>query len=519
MKATYLLPVFIILLVLSSCKKYLDVDPTDFSTPETSYESPRDLDQALTGVYSILNNTGTYSRNLVFDLAFGTDEAFYKRSTAQIDPIVYNADGSNSVITNTWSSLYEGINNANLLLENIDRPVMDETERGRIKGEALFLRAFLFFQLVHLWGDVPLILKPTKSGIYVKNARTPQTKVYEQILGDMLIAESLVADTIGKDGSGRVTKAAVWGVLSRVCLKMAGAPLKDAAKFADAKKWAEKVMLTGRHRLNPNYAQVFTNLTQDKYDIQECIWEVEIAGNGIGDPLKTGGWFAKKLSVRNQSAPLYGYAEVGATAILYRRYDDPHDVRRDRNIATYYFPNLKSESLNDTLPHAATAIYARDTGKWRIQEELSGTRNSDAGPTNFPLLRYADVLLMFAEAENEINGPTDAAFKALNEVRARAKARAFTSTDAPDKDSFRRLLQDERSRELCYEATRKFDLIRWGIFLGVMKDVESDILSNAPSNLQYGATGYTNVRARNLLLPIPTVEMNLNSLMRQNPGY
>lgn len=519
MKNTYLLAILITVVSLTSCKKYLDVKPTDFTTPETTFESPKDLDDALTGVYSSLNNTGTYSRNLVFDLAFGTDEAFYKRSTAQVDPIVYNADGSNSTITNTWSSLYEGTNNANLLLANIDRPVMDEAERGRIRGEALFLRAFLYFQLVHLWGDVPLILKPTLSGLHVKNARTPQKQVYEQILSDMKTAEGLVGNLVLANGSGRVSKTAVQGILARVCLKMAGEPLKDVAKFNDARMWAEKVIQSGAHRLNPNYAQVFINLTQDRYDIGECIWEVEIAGNGVDQPLQTGGWFAKKLSVRNQSGQLYGYAEVGATAILYRRYDDVHDVRRDRNIATYYFPNLKSETLADTLPHPATALYARDTGKWRIQEELSRFRNSNAGPTNFPLLRYADVLLMYAEAENELNGPTAAAFGALNQVRARAKARGFTLADAPDKERFKRIISDERSRELCYEATRKFDLIRWGTFLGVMKDVENDILANAPSNLQYGATGYTNVKPRNLLLPIPTIELNLNSLMRQNPGY
>jgi len=519
MKAKYLLSIFISILTLSSCKKYLDVKPTDFTTPETFYESPKDLDQALTGVYSSLNNTGTYSRNLVFDLAFGTDEAFYKRSTAQIDPIVYNADGSNSTITNTWSSLYAGINNANLLLANIDRPVMDEVERGRIRGEALFLRAFLYFQLVHLWGDVPLILTPTLSGVHVKNVRAPQKQVYEQILNDMITAEGLVGPLVNPTGSGRASKSAIQGVLARVCLKMAGEPLKDVSKLEDAKMWSDKVIQSGLHRLNQDYAQIFINLTQDKYDIGECIWEVEIAGNGLNNPILTGGWFAKKLSVRNQSAQLYGYAEVGATAILYRRYDDPHDVRRDRNIATYYFPVLTSGSLADTLSHPATALYPRDTGKWRIQEEISGSRNANAGPTNFPLLRYADVLLMFAEAENELNGPTNAAFSALNQIRARAKARDFTIADAPDKDSFRRILQDERSRELCYEATRKFDLIRWGIFLGVMKDVENDILANAPSNLQYGATGYRNVKERNLLLPIPTIELNLNSLMRQNPGY
>ncbi len=518
MKKIFLLPILITLLSLSSCEKYLDVKPTDFTTPETFFESAKDVDQALTGIYSSLNNTGTFSRYLVFDLALGSDEAFYKRSTPQIDPIVYNNDGSNSTVTGAWSSLYAGINNANLLLANIDRPVMDEAVRSRIRGEAMFLRAFLYFQLVHHWGDVPLILTPTLNGNNVKNARTPLKEVYEFILKDMVTAEGLVGDI--KDFTpGRATKTAVQGVLARVCLKMAGEPLKDVSKFEDARMWSEKVIKSGVHSLNPDYAQIFINLTQDKYDANESIWEVEIAGNGLTNPVLGGGWFAKKFSVRNTSAELYGYAEVGATATLYRRYDDIHDVRRDRNIATYYFPTITSPSMKDTLAHPATTLYARDTGKWRIQEEIGTARNPNAGPTNFPLLRYADVLLMFAEAENEVNGATAAAFDALNLVRRRAKARDFTSTDAPDKDKFRSIIQDERSRELCYEATRKFDLIRWGKFLSVMKDVENDILSNAPSNLQYSAVGYTNVKARNLLLPIPTIELSLNSLMRQNPGF
>ena len=519
MKAKYLFPILLVLLTATSCEKYLEVEPTDFLVPEIYYETAKDLDQALTGVYSTLNDRATFNRNLVFDLAFGSDEGFYKRSTPKIDPIVYNADGSNATITATWTTLYKGINNANLLLANIDRPVMDETVRGRIKGEALFLRAFLYFQLVHLWGDVPLILTPTLSGLNVKRSRNPQKEVYAQILGDMTIAEGLVGNIQEYNHSGRVNKTAVQGILARVCLKMAGAPLNDISKFEQAKMWTEKVINSGTHKLNPDYAQIFINHTQDKYDIGENLLEIEIAGNGLSDPLLSGGWFAKKLSVRNQSGELYGYAEVGATAVLYRKYDDVHDVRKNRNIATYYFPVLTSASLKDTAAFLPTDIYGRDTGKWRIQDELAGQKNQDAGPTNFPVLRYADVLLMFAEAENELNGPTALAFDALNKVRTRAKARSFTTTDAATKNAFRAIIQDERSRELCYEGVRKFDLIRWETFLGVMKDVETDILSNAPTNLQYGATGYTNVKSRNLLLPIPTIELSLNSLMRQNPGF
>ena len=519
MKIKYLFPILLVLLTTSSCEQYLDVKPTDFGTPGTYFESATDLEQALTGVYSALNNRGMFGRNLVFDLAFGSDEAFYKRSTAKIDPIVYNSDGSNSTITATWTSLYAGINSANLLLANVDRPVMDEAIRGRIKGEALFLRAFFYFQLVHNWGDVPLILTPTVSGLDVKHSRTPQKEVYAQILSDMTTAEGVVGQITDYKFSGRVSKTAVQGILARVCLKMAGAPLRDVSKFEEARKWAEMVIKSEVHQLNPDYAQIFINHTQDKYDIKENLWEVEVAGNGLSNPVLTGGGFAKKLSVRNTSPELYGYAEVGATAVLYRKYDDVRDVRRNRNIATYYFPNIASKSLADTAAFLSTEIYARDTGKWRIQDELASQRNPDAGPTNFPLLRYADVLLMYAEAENEVNGPTQLAFDALNLVRARAKARNFSMADAADKEAFRAIIQDERSRELCYEALRKFDLIRWGTFLTVMKDVENDILSNAPTAMQYGATGYTNVKARNLLLPIPTLELSLNSLMRQNPGY
>jgi hypothetical protein len=514
---------YIILLVLgistASCKNYLDEKPTDFTTPETYFNSEKDLEQALTGIYSAMNNRATFSRNLIYEFSHDSDEGFYKRTSVTASPVLYNHDASNSLISATWASLYTGINSANLLLANIDHPVMGEAARNRIRGEALFLRAFYYFQLVHLWGDVPLILKPTLSGEGVNNPRTPLKEVYAQILSDMITAEPLVGNIKDYGFSGRVSKTAVQGILARVCLKMAGAPLKDVSKFADAKMWADKVIKSGVHKLNPSYAQIFTNQTQDLYDIGEDIWEVEFAGNGLISPVLTGGWFAKKFSVRNTSPELYGYGEIGATAVLYRKYDDIHDVRRNRNLATYYFSPTTSGNLKDTLPFAATDIYNRDTGKWRIQEELLSPRSVDFSTTNFPLLRYADVLLMYAEAENEVSGPTTLALDALNEVRTRAKARKFLTTDAPSKEAFRKIIQDERARELCFEALRKFDLIRWGIFIDVMKDVELDILSNAPSALQYSAFGYSNVKERNLLLPIPSLEMSLNNSMRQNPGF
>jgi hypothetical protein len=519
MKRKYLIVFIAIVVTVASCKNYLDVKPTDFTTPETYFNNAEDLEQALTGVYSSLNNRGTFSRNLVYEFAHSSDEGFYKRNSLNENPATYNFGPTNSLVAATWAALYSGINNANLLLANIDRPEMNEAVRGRIRGEALFLRAFLYFQLVHLWGDVPLILTPTLSGENVNNPSAPKREIYDQILADMTTAEGLVGNIQDFNFPGRINKTAVQGILARVCLKMAGAPLNDVSKFADAKEWADKVVLSQVHTLNPDYAQIFINHTQDLYDIGENLWEVEFAGNGLTNPVLTGGWFAKKFSVRNTSPDLYGYAEIGATAALYRKYDDIHDVRRDRNIATYYFRTTGSTVLSDTLRFAPTDIYSRDTGKWRIQDELATQRSPDFGPTNFPILRYADVLLMYAEAENEVNGPTPAAFATLNQVRTRAKARNFVAADAASKDAFRTLIQDERARELCFEGLRKFDLIRWGIFMPVMKEMEMDIQLNAPSGLRYSSMWYSNVSERNLLLPIPSLEISLNKSIKQNAGW
>src|SRR5690606_8098905 len=202
-----------------------------------------------------------------------------------------------------------------------------------------------------------------------------------------------------------------------------------------------------------------------------------------------------------------GYATIGATATLYRLYDDPNDVRRDWNIAPFKY---ESNTSLVKVDHRDNELYDRDTGKWRREYETVLPRSVDYSPTNFPVLRYADVLLMYAEAENELSGP-DNAHDALNEVRRRAGAYEFTGANRIlDQDDFRQTIREERARELCFEGLRKFDLIRWGIFEQVMRNVGNDIAGNAPSNLRYAAGGYERVNERQLLLPIPASEMSLN---------
>ncbi len=514
----YYITVFLLICtVVASCTKFLDTEPTDFTSPEYFYETEDQLNQALAGVYTTLSQTGTYGRNLIVDLAHGSDEVFYKRNSLTSMTVQYNHDAANSVLLACWRELYRGINRANLLLANLNKPEIDEAARNAIRGEALFLRAYFHYVLVSLWGDVPLMLEPTVDGNNVDIPRTPARQIYDLILQDMTEAQTLVRNIKDIGFPGRVSKTAIQGILARVCLKMAGAPLKDLSKLQEAKTWSERVIASGEHELVPDYKQIFISHSADLYDIRESIWEAEFWGNELGNPYRVAGQLGNQFSIRNSTPEMFGYATMGATATLYRMYDDPDDVRRDWNIAPWRYVDI---SALDIVYHAPTELYDRDTGKWRREYETVLPRNTNVSPTNFPLLRYADILLMFAEAENELNGPSASAHQALNEVRRRANAYEYIGERAlTDQDDFRKVIQDERARELCFEGLRKGDLIRWGIFEQVMRNVGIDITNYAPARLRYAALGYQRVNSRHLLLPIPALEMSLNKAMKQNEGW
>lgn len=527
MKNKFIIFLIVAAATITSCSDYLDTQPRDFTPPENYFSTAKELNDALTGVYDALGQDGTFSRNLVIELAQGSDEGFLKRDaiTVTTTPMVYLHTPSDAVVTAVWRQLYAGINRANFLLANINKPVMDEAERNVIKGEALFLRGFMYFQLAHHYGEIPILLTPTEDGNLVDNPKKPLAEVYAQILSDMTEAESLVKTYTQNGFPGRISKTAVQGILARVCLKMAGEPLKDVSKYADAKMWTEKVISSGIHTLNPSYKQIFINQSQDLYDTQakEAIWEIEFSGNSSTGPDREGGRWANQLAIRNTIIDRgYGYATVGATATLYRKYE-PGDLRRDWNIATFrYLTGASSVGLGDTVAHASTAIHERDPGKWRRYLELVTPRGQDWGPTNFPVLRYADVLLMYTEASLELNEPVDSstdAYRYFNLVRRRGYGYSATATVpvGVEKVPTVQEIRDERARELCFEALRKFDLIRWGNFVQTMKTVGQDINLNAPANLKYGVLGYNSVSSKHVLMPIPSQELSLNKAMRQNP--
>lgn len=523
MKKITVLLVVMMCMSVTSCKKFLETKPEDFSSPEQYYDTEQQLNEALAGVYSALTTDATYGLYLSLFLAHGSDEAFYKVNSITANAMVYDHNTADVYVDATWRDLYKGINRANYLLANINKPAMDQKKRNVIEGEALFLRAFMYFHLVSNWGDVPLLLTPTTDSRDVDHPKVPLKEVYAQILTDMIRAKDLVNGYAVNGGPTHVSKTAIQGMLARVCLKMAGEPLKDISRFVDARNWADSVISSGVHQLNPDYKQIFINETADLYDNQfrEVLWEIEFYGNNSGS-LKLGGRFVNYATTLNTDAVAgYAYERVGVTGSLYKLYA-AQDQRRDWCIAPYSFKGNKG---TEEVLKTATDIYSRSCGKWRRKYETVLPRNTDYGPTNFPVIRYSDVLLMYAEADNELGGsPSGLAYQAINAVRRRGYGKLLPGATNPaaadlsglNKEDFRKELQKERSRELAFEALRKFDLIRWGTFIEAMKATGSDITLNAPANLKYGARGYNNVAEKHLLLPIPSQEMSLNKAMEQN---
>ncbi|MGV8090437.1 MAG: RagB/SusD family nutrient uptake outer membrane protein [Mangrovibacterium sp.] len=432
---------FLLAFTILSCESQLDTVPTDFASSATYYSNEDQLNKGLTAVYDLLGHASLYGEQLLTYMSYTNDEAVFRHPT-DIAYSNFSYASSAPKIANLWNALYRGIRNANILLEALDHPNasgVSQSVKDNMRAQALFLRAYYFFMLVDRWGAVPMPLSTVKSASDVNMTPTPVAEAYAQIVSDMTEAEVVLpqASELGANSSGRISKNTAQGILARVCLSMAGFPLNDASKYAEALAWCTKVIETGENSLNPSYADLFVKQARDEYDIQENMWEVEFYGN-YQDNYREGGYVGVRnglYAVWGLDYPGYGYDYLRVSKALWDKYQysllDPakdflaKDLRMARNIAPYYWSGGSSEDQNMIKVYqpqsGASNRYTRWPAKWRREEEINLPRFKNGNGTNFPLLRYADVLLMFAEAENEVNnGPTQAAYDAINQVRRRA---------------------------------------------------------------------------------------------------
>lgn len=413
--------IYILLISMNlSCDKFLTQYPKDSLSPEVSFETEEALEMALAGVYDILGTSNLYGGHFLYNCGFDADDGHYARSTVSTGTAVYNFSSTDVTVFNVWESLYKGVSRANLLLANVDNnPEIDEEVRTRIKGEAKALRAYYYFLLVTLWGDVPLLTEPVDDPDNIFVARTDSRKVYAQILQDLTEAELAVLPIEEIGHGGQISQSAVRGIAARVCLHMAGYPLCDESKYTEARSWALKIIEgESKHSLNPSYSDVFIKYAQDKYDIGESIWEVEFFGSdsSIYDETTMNGRYTGPTSNAASIGKCLGL--VSATGTLWDKYptDDAMDVRKFWNIASFTYNLDGTKKFSNSTTYAS--LFSRQMGK--VRREYWPNHESGNTSINVPLLRYSDVLLMYAEAENAVNGPTPSAVNAVNAVRRRA---------------------------------------------------------------------------------------------------
>ena len=389
---------------------------------------------------------------------------------------------SNSRVQKVWQQLYFGINRANVAIDNIPAIQMDTTLRARLVRESKFIRALLYFNLVRLYGDVPLILhNPTSTNIStLLISRTSSDSVYSQIIADLKDAANL-PKTYGTADLGRATSGAAHSLLAKVYLTR-----KD---WADAITQLNNVINGGYgYALFPNYYDAFQKATKNGV---EHIFSVQFETN-LGEANSTQYLSESFTSFNTGTFPI----DIPADSSVYKLFS-ANDTRR---AVTFYNTVYNAATGQNVVFNNAYTPYFNKF----VDYSLSPLSSQSLSAVNYPVIRYADVLLMYAEALNETNEtPTADAYNAINQVRTRAHIANLTP--GLNQSDFRDSVFLERRKEFIQEGHRWFDLVRQG------GTVLVDALHKLPAK--------SAASAKNTLFPIPLIELQQNSKLTQNPGY
>ncbi|TZF86101.1 RagB/SusD family nutrient uptake outer membrane protein (plasmid) [Pedobacter sp. BS3] len=528
---------------LSSCKKWLEEKPYSLYSTNTYFTSVDEATKAVLGVYEAMSNLNTYGfyMSLVYDI--DSDIAQMDGSGLSNDNRTiahYNVTPNHSYILASWKLLYQGIDRANLVIQKIPEMALyqngsdsQKTELKRLLGEAQFLRGLYYFDLVRLFGDVPFKLKFTEATDDMQPARTDREEIYDQIITDMKAAEEVVPWASAKATDERVSKGAVKGILARVYLFRGGYSLRQNGTmqrpanykdyYAAALQETKEIMQSGEHALNTSYENIFRNYCNLTLEPKESMFEVALY-NTTGANANSG-YIGTWNSPICDAASSYGRANSFYKVIpLFQKSYAKGDLRKDVAVAAFQITATNTISAFDTTKsNSNDAKWA--PGKWRRNWQGTSYKDQNNTDINWVLLRYADVLLMRAEAENEVNdGPNSDAYNAINMVRRRGFGKDINTVDPTvdlpgglNKEDFLARVQKERAYELCFEGWRRMDLIRWNILGSTLRATEAAV-KKYRSNFPYVAGTYF-VDNKHELYPIPQKERDLDPNLTQNPGY
>lgn len=525
-------------LTCTSCG-FLETDVYDYLSQNEIYQDKESCMAGLAGIYDVLGSIGCYGQNLWGDLDAGTDIMVYNRPYGKdyIQISNYNYNNTDNALNATWTALYEGINRANdyiaIIQQRSDAECGGVASKAMFLGEAKALRAIYYMNLIAFWGEVPLRLEPSYDLSKQLLKKSSQADIYKQIITDLEEAETGCLSVRELNAPGRISVTTAQALLARAYMWQAGYPVY-AGTWDKALKYAQKVKQSGLHSLYPQegslngYRALFVNMCSNKYDLtaRESMFEVEFYGNGQGQSNEAGRLGLYNGVVQQTTSDDYGYSYglYDGTKYLFRLYEEG-DARRWWNIADYKYVTtdgiVKEMSRTDAEKRQEDGNCAKWRAKYIPERPLSRNNSS----INFPIMRYADVLLMIAECSNEVSGPTQEAIEAVNRVRERAGASLVNLQDF-NQESFRRFIREERTRELCYEVPRRMELRRHGkeYFKQQIDILKSRLLNNENKQIGYEiesvkAVPAVNFADKHIYFPIPQAELNVNTICGQTEGW
>ncbi|MBN7813484.1 RagB/SusD family nutrient uptake outer membrane protein [Algoriphagus sp. H41] len=474
-----------VMLTAGSCSSdFLDLAPISQQNSNNFYKTAEDMGNALTAVYGSLQYSGQYysSMHVMGDLRSDNTEITNPNAGADLQAIDnFTNTPVTSISNTTWTGHYQGIQAANIVIEKIEGVAMDATLKARYIGEAKFLRALMYFNLVRIYGDVPLVTKvinnPQEGYSYGRNSTE---EVYQQIIADLVAAEASLPYTYAAADAGRATKGAAMALLGKVYLTR-----KEWTLASQKLKQVIDEAAQTKYKLMPTYAGIFGVAAENN---AESIFEVQFKSSSSGEGSPFANQFApigSGTAVVSVGNPLGQNIPTAAMNLAY----EANDLRKAASMKTSYVLSGKTTEHNYVVKYSATPASNLD------------------GDNNWIVLRYADVLLMYAEVLNEQGFVADGpAFDYLNEIRTRAGLPLKSSTQADpahrisSQAEFRLAVEQERRVELAFEGHRWFDLLRTGRALEVLAD--------------------QGIQPHHLLLAIPQSQVDINpGMIAQNPGY
>lgn len=499
------------LLLFASCKKFLDQQPITDVSAEVVFSDVPSAYKALAGVYSRLVGDAGFGIRLSLYYTVDTDEMQGPTGNADNDRrdiARYSATPGNAQITNPFNQLFTGIEYANICIANIPKMAMynsgtdqQKKQLQRMYGEALTLRAQFYFEAIKHWGDLPAHFNPasTLASANPFPARTDRDTLYNRLLADLKTAAELVpwkneVTAIGDQVDERITKGTVKGLRARIALFRGGFALRSdgtmkratdyQAFYQIAKDECNDIINSAQHALNPSFKNLWKNQV-NAHAVTDPQGELMFQASAIG------GVAAEDTKLGYYNGPTVnnlGNKSINVLPTYFYTFDST-DQRRDVTCAIYNVAADGTTKIGQAITAICDGKYRRD---WITNPSYSPTNAIQYFGLKWQILRYSDVLLMFAEAENELNGPTAAAYNAVNQVRRRGFGKAIGTVDATvdlpaglSKAAFFDAVVKERSLELGGEGIRKFDLIRWNLLATKIAATKAALLAMSTLSAPY----------------------------------